>query len=117
MALTGGTNIGWVILRWSNVSEYREVSEDGTEENTKTQNRTNSTFVVYNDFCNPTGFSSDVDTNVLNPTGDLCGTTITLAGTWTVTEDSIDGAEKGGIHCRNTQVYKKFTTWSDYTIP
>ncbi len=90
MSLTGTTDTGWILRRWSNTDEYREVSEDGTEENTKTQKRTNSTFVIFKEVCGPTSFSSDNGTNVASPSGKLCGTTFTASGTWTVSDDDIE---------------------------
>ena len=117
MALTGASNTLWILVRSSSSDEYREVSEDGTAENTKSQRRRNSTIVRYRVVCQPSTFSSDTGTNYINPGYVLCGTNFTAGGTWTCTDDDIEEHEPGSNSVRNTQILKQFTTWQDYTIP
>jgi hypothetical protein len=117
MPLTGASETSWIQVRFASSDEYREVSTDGTEENTKTQKRLNGTLVRYKVVCEPSSYSSEVGANILEPQTIVCGALFTTFGTWTVTDDDIEEFEPGSNSVRNTQILKRFTTWSDYTIP
>lgn len=117
MALSGASDTGWILDRFSASDEYREVSTDGTAENTKTQRRTNGTLVRYKIVCDPSTYISATGTNFLAPQYSLCSTLFTASGTYTCTDDDIESHTPGSNSVRNTQILKQFSTWADYTIP
>jgi len=118
MSITGGTSDGYFLIRADPRIEYREVSLDGSEDNTKQQKRTSSTFQRFEEVdvsgAGPFVYTDDTGDLVVSPTAkDGQGTTWTAAGTYTITQDSIAPEGKGSCIMVNHQTLKLFTSWVD----
>jgi len=118
MAVTGGESDGYKLDSWAESIEYREVSTDGTEENTKQQERENKTFrrtqIHFSKNAAITAISADTGSTIVSPSAKISdGTTATATGTWIIaSHEFIDGAPGEGKIIER-QVLKLFSSWSD----
>ena len=118
MGLTGGTTTGWILISQDPRMEYREVSTDGTEENTKQQKREHRIVRRFENVCmnsgGPFGWTSELDDSVISPTTlDGVGQTWTHSGTYYFSQDSYAPGGQGSSTMVGTQTLELFTTWED----
>lgn len=114
MGLTGGTTTGFLLISQDPRIQYREVSEDGTEENTKQQKREHRVVRRREKRDGATGWTSELDDTIVNPTSlDSDGTTWTHSGSYTVTQDTYYPGKPGSGVMFGVQTLELFTAWAD----
>ena len=120
MAVTGGTTDGWYLVQRDGAKEYREVSTDGTQENTKQQKRSHETLVRVSEHCHVAGsaqitaFNTDEGALAASPSFKVSwGQTFFAGGLWVVVSDSFEPGERGESKLVNVQVLKLFGNWED----
>ena len=115
MGVTGGTTDGWYLNSADYNMEYREVSIDGSADNTKQQERKSNTLAREQEHCGAvTGFSSDQGGTVLGPQAKLStGNTATFAGSWIIETHTLENGERGSDKLTERQTLRAFTAWED----
>ena len=117
--MTGGTTDGFFLIDRDGAKEYREVSNDGTEENTKQQSRSHETLVREQEVQHTTLVPISVITteegaSVVNPSYKMpWGGSFAAGGTYIIVGDRFSTRGRGSDILVETQVLKKFGSWAD----
>jgi len=120
MTVSGGTKGNWYMTNFDGAEEYREVSTDGSEDNTKQQSRGHNTLVRERITDSKSGdvilsFSTNEGTEVTLPAfaKSWGGILFTASGTWVIVSHQFSMGPPGGSKLLELQVLKKFQAWAD----